>query len=136
MIVASSIVFNSVVQRMQWVGYSVAFVGIMMYTHYKFTQYTEKTRVASEEIGGELELLRDDSNALSDGEDEEVGAVPMASPASSTPLRQSGSPTKAEFDHGDPSKEPLQIPPARVLTLMSMQRGRSFAFASPVPTAR
>ncbi|KAJ1636903.1 triose-phosphate transporter family-domain-containing protein [Pavlovales sp. CCMP2436] len=41
-IVISSIVFSSVVGKMQWVGYSVAFVGILMYTQHKYAQYLEK----------------------------------------------------------------------------------------------
>lgn len=40
-IVFSAHVFNSVVQFSQWVGYSVAFVGIMLYTWYKYTQFRD-----------------------------------------------------------------------------------------------
>ena len=52
-IIVSSFVFRSVVAQSQWVGYSVAFVGVAMYTRYKYVQYFEKQA----RQGGERDTL-------------------------------------------------------------------------------
>jgi len=61
-IIVSSVVFNSAVQPMQWIGYSVAFIGILMYTHYKYEQYVRSVGAESALDPAELERLRSNSH--------------------------------------------------------------------------
>jgi hypothetical protein len=60
-IVISSVVFNTSVQMMQWVGYSVAFVGILMYTQHKYAQYLQKQATLEIIISTEVETAKDNS---------------------------------------------------------------------------
>jgi hypothetical protein len=60
-IIVSSVVFRSVVQPMQWVGYSVAFVGIALYMRYKYAQHLEKS--GSVPVGSQPLLDYSDSDA-------------------------------------------------------------------------
>jgi hypothetical protein len=81
-IVVSSIVFHSVVTPAQWVGYSVAFGGVVMYTHYKYTQMAVKANPTLDPTTEELEtgVLLDDMDTLPDESIEGCPAATIPSP--------------------------------------------------------
>lgn len=81
-IIVSSVVFESVVQPMQWVGYSVAFVGIALYVRYKYTQHLDKGNGAPADsqplldfsdsmVGSSIGLMSEESLQDLEGGDED-----------------------------------------------------------------
>jgi hypothetical protein len=122
-IIASSIVFQSVVAPAQWVGYSIAFVGIVMYTHYKYEQYLEN-QAADKERGPLLE--RGESTEEGEGETGELEFDNWAEDGSATDspdLHHQGGRIRTSSTDSDQRLGP------------ALMTARSFGFASVMPSS-